>query len=69
MTPPSLTMVDGKVLMRDGKIFGIDEKEIIEKALEASGIDPKRRGETLTILEFASLSNQIYCLRRETLNK
>ena len=45
------------------------EKEIIEKALEASGIDPKRRGETLTILEFASLSNQIYCLRRETPNK
>ena len=58
-----------KTILNSLSTYGDFEKEIIEKALEASGIDPKRRGETLTILEFASLSNQIYCLRRETPNK
>lgn len=36
--------------------------EIIEKALDDSGIDPKRRGETLNLREFADLSEAI--LRR-----
>ncbi|GEK91639.1 ribosomal RNA small subunit methyltransferase A [Alkalibacterium kapii] len=39
--------------------FGKDEriKDKMSKALKQSGIDPKRRGETLTIDEFARLSN------------
>ncbi|MGG6433014.1 16S rRNA (adenine(1518)-N(6)/adenine(1519)-N(6))-dimethyltransferase RsmA [Anoxybacillus sp. D401a] len=36
------------------------KKEQIEKALEAAHIDPKRRGETLTIAEFAILSDRLY---------
>ncbi|KHF28494.1 Ribosomal RNA small subunit methyltransferase A [Anoxybacillus sp. BCO1] len=32
---------------------GKQKKEQIEKALEGARIDPKRRGETLTIAEFA----------------
>ncbi|MBA2879588.1 16S rRNA (adenine(1518)-N(6)/adenine(1519)-N(6))-dimethyltransferase RsmA [Anoxybacillus ayderensis] len=39
---------------------GKQKKEQIEKALEGARIDPKRRGETLTIAEFAILSDQLY---------
>ncbi len=35
-------------------------KEIIEKSLITSDIDPKRRAETLSIQEFATLANKIY---------
>jgi len=58
-----------KTILNALSTYGDFEKDIIEKALGASGIDPIRRGETLTIMEFADLSNRIYCLRRETLNK
>lgn len=34
-------------------------KEEMEEAMEAAGIDPGRRGETLAMEEFAALSNQI----------
>ncbi|SHK06046.1 dimethyladenosine transferase [Clostridium cavendishii DSM 21758] len=34
-------------------------KELMEKAFEDAKIDPKRRGETLSIQEFANLSNAI----------
>ena len=34
-------------------------KEKLELAFEEAGIDPKRRGETLTIEEFAVLSDKI----------
>ncbi|WP_261698130.1 16S rRNA (adenine(1518)-N(6)/adenine(1519)-N(6))-dimethyltransferase RsmA [Staphylococcus equorum] len=34
-------------------------KEIIKKWLETSGIDPRRRGETLSIKEFAKLYNEL----------
>ena len=34
-------------------------KEKLEEAFEKAGVDPKRRGETLTIKEFATLSNCI----------
>ncbi|RSK25475.1 16S rRNA (adenine(1518)-N(6)/adenine(1519)-N(6))-dimethyltransferase RsmA [Bacillus sp. HMF5848] len=40
------------------------EKAIIEKVLLESEIDPKRRGETLSIQEFATLSNNIYAITR-----
>ncbi|AMX84914.1 16S rRNA methyltransferase [Geobacillus subterraneus] len=38
---------------------GKEKKEHIEQALAAAGIDPRRRGETLTMAEFASLSNAL----------
>ncbi|WP_165005566.1 MULTISPECIES: 16S rRNA (adenine(1518)-N(6)/adenine(1519)-N(6))-dimethyltransferase RsmA [unclassified Enterococcus] len=39
--------------------YGKDEqtKECLMKSLETAGIDPKRRGETLSLEEFAALSN------------
>ncbi|MGJ7036506.1 16S rRNA (adenine(1518)-N(6)/adenine(1519)-N(6))-dimethyltransferase RsmA [Anoxybacillus eryuanensis] len=39
---------------------GKEKKVQIEKALENARIDPKRRGETLTMVEFAKLSEQLY---------
>ncbi|ALM56032.1 16S rRNA (adenine(1518)-N(6)/adenine(1519)-N(6))-dimethyltransferase RsmA [Staphylococcus equorum] len=42
-------------LFVDGKA----NKEIIKKWLETSGIDPRRRGETLSIKEFAKLYNEL----------
>lgn len=36
------------------------KKELILKAFEQIGMDPGRRGETLTIEEFANLSNALY---------
>ncbi len=35
-------------------------KDLLEKALQECDIDPKRRGETLSIHEFADLSNCIH---------
>jgi 16S rRNA (adenine1518-N6/adenine1519-N6)-dimethyltransferase len=42
-------------LFVDGKA----KKEVILKWLETSGIDPRRRGETLSIKEFAKLYNEL----------
>lgn len=39
------------------------EKEKLEEAFEKSGIDPKRRAETLTLEEFATLSDCIYDIK------
>ena len=36
------------------------KKELIVEALERAGIDPGRRGETLSVEEFAKLSNELY---------
>ncbi|MFC0296610.1 16S rRNA (adenine(1518)-N(6)/adenine(1519)-N(6))-dimethyltransferase RsmA [Geobacillus jurassicus] len=44
---------------------GKENKEQIERALAALGIDPRRRGETLDIAEFASLSNALAPLFRK----
>lgn len=41
---------------------GKEKKEEIIRALSSSGIDPKRRGETLSLEEFARLSNELYPL-------
>lgn len=38
-------------------------KEVVKKALEHAKIDPKRRGESLEIIEFAKLSNSFFELR------
>lgn len=51
-----------KTLWNGTKFLGI-EKEKLEKAYEEAGIDPKRRGETLTLEEFAKLSDRITEIR------
>lgn len=38
-------------------LYSKEQKEQIEEILLASGVDPKRRAETLTLKEFADLSN------------
>lgn len=48
-----------KTLWNTVKSVGLS-KEHMEKAFENSGIDPIRRGETLSIAEFAALSDSIY---------
>lgn len=48
-----------KTLWNAMKSLKLDNK-ILEKVFEHSGIDSKRRGETLNLQEFANLSNSIY---------
>lgn len=48
-----------KTLWNAAKAFGLS-KEKLEEAFEKSGIDPKRRAETLSIQEFADLADCIY---------
>lgn len=47
-----------KTLWNSTKSLGLPKEEL-ENAYEKAGIDPKRRGETLSIQEFAALSNEI----------
>lgn len=51
-----------KTLWNSLKILGIP-KDKIKIAFENANIDPKRRGETLTIDEFANLSDQIHLIK------
>jgi len=51
-----------KTLWNSMKAIGLS-KELQEKAFEDAGINPTRRGETLTIEEFATLANKIYEIR------
>lgn len=46
--------------------YGKDEetKQWLADSLEASGIDPKRRGETLSLAEFAKLSNEMQARKK-----
>lgn len=48
-----------KTLSNSLKATGIS-KEILDESFKSCGIDPVRRGETLSIEEFASLSDEIY---------
>jgi len=48
-----------KTLWNCMKNIGLNN-EMLKEAFQKSYIDPKRRGETLTIQEFANLSNSIY---------
>ncbi len=48
-----------KTLWNASKTLKVD-KEKLEEAFEKSGIDPKRRAETLSLQEFATLSDCIY---------
>jgi 16S rRNA (adenine1518-N6/adenine1519-N6)-dimethyltransferase len=51
-----------KTLWNAAKMLKVN-KEKLEEAFEKSGIDPKRRAETLSIEEFAALSDCIYDIR------
>ena len=52
-----------KTLWNAAKTLKLD-KEKLEEAFNNSGIDPKRRAETLTLQEFAILSDSIYDAKR-----
>ena len=48
-----------KTLWNGVKNMGVDKEDLM-KAYEEAGVDPKRRGETLSLEEFARLSDCIY---------
>ncbi|WP_035294310.1 16S rRNA (adenine(1518)-N(6)/adenine(1519)-N(6))-dimethyltransferase RsmA [Clostridium sp. KNHs214] len=52
-----------KTLWNGLKNMGLD-KEKLQNAFDKANIDPKRRGETLSIEEFANLANEIYKLSK-----
>ncbi|MFZ5632192.1 MAG: 16S rRNA (adenine(1518)-N(6)/adenine(1519)-N(6))-dimethyltransferase RsmA [Bacillota bacterium] len=45
-----------------GKVFNNIPREKLGKLLQAAGIDPGRRGETLSLTEFARITREIYNL-------
>lgn len=51
-----------KTLWNSMKSLGLS-KELQEKAFDEAGINPTRRGETLTIQEFATLANKVQEIR------
>lgn len=56
-----------KTLMNNlvNNLHGIPkDKDLLEQTLQEAGIDPKRRGETLTIEEFGRLSDALYNQKR-----
>ncbi|KFX57822.1 16S rRNA (adenine(1518)-N(6)/adenine(1519)-N(6))-dimethyltransferase RsmA [Clostridium botulinum] len=52
-----------KTLWNATKVIGLS-KEDLQKAFDSCNIDPKRRAETLSIEEFAALTDSIYNLRK-----
>jgi 16S rRNA (adenine1518-N6/adenine1519-N6)-dimethyltransferase len=42
------------------QMFGKEDKEKVTEILHAAGIDPTRRGETLSLEEFARLTDEVY---------
>lgn len=53
--------------LQNGLVNGKQNKELILQALEEAGIEPSRRGETLSIQEFGKLADCLYpqfCLRQ-----
>ncbi|MBN1037197.1 MULTISPECIES: 16S rRNA (adenine(1518)-N(6)/adenine(1519)-N(6))-dimethyltransferase RsmA [unclassified Clostridium] len=52
-----------KTLWNATKVVGLS-KEDLQKAFDSCNIDPKRRAETLSIEEFAALTDSIYDLRK-----
>lgn len=53
-----------KTLWNAAKSFKLS-KEDLEKAFENSGVDPKRRAETLSLQEFANLADCIYNMKNK----
>ena len=47
-----------KILWNSVKDIGIGKEDLL-KCFERANIDPKRRGETLSLQEFANLSDEI----------
>lgn len=41
-------------------LVGKEKKSLIEESLAQAGVDPIRRGETLSLEEFAALSDALY---------
>ena len=56
-----------KTLLNSIASMGNLSKDIVKEALEEASIDPERRGETLSLDEFANLSNVIGNKLKETL--
>lgn len=56
-----------KTIVNSLSTYGDFDKMIVGKALQMTEIDPQRRGETLTINEFASLSNMIHYLTKNSI--
>ncbi len=56
-----------KTLLNSIASMGNLSKDMVKEVLEEAGIDPKRRGETLSLDEFAILSNVIGNKLKETL--
>ena len=56
-----------KTLLNSIASMGNLSQDMVKEALEEAGIDPKRRGETLSLDEFANLSNVIGNKLKETL--
>ena len=54
-----------KTLLNGVKFLGLS-KDILEKAFEVSDIDCRRRGETLTLEEFAKLSDAFFDLKQNS---
>ncbi|MCI5727147.1 MAG: 16S rRNA (adenine(1518)-N(6)/adenine(1519)-N(6))-dimethyltransferase RsmA [Clostridium sp.] len=54
-----------KTLLNGVKFLGLS-KDILEKAFEVSDIDCRRRGETLTLEEFAKLSDAFFDLKQKS---
>ncbi len=53
--------------LQNGLMHGKQNKELIVKALEEAGIEPARRGETLSIQEFGKLADLLhpnFCVRQ-----
>lgn len=53
--------------LQNGLVNGKQNKELILQALEGAGIEPSRRGETLSIQEFGKLADCLYphfCVRQ-----
>lgn len=46
--------------LQAGLLNGKEKKELVLMALEKAGIDPSRRGETLTIEEFGKLADELH---------
>lgn len=46
--------------LQNGLVSGKQKKELIVAALEASGVEPTRRGETLSIEEFGKLADALH---------
>lgn len=53
-----------KTLSNALKTTGFDAA-LLQDALSACAIDPKRRGETLTVAEFVAIANAIACLQKQ----